>query len=221
MLPPLPVDLAADPGPVGQGAEAPLLEDPEARQHLQGKVAPPSVAAVSAVPVEAVAPGLNLRVGGAGGRGGRAPAGRPQGVPALFGLQRVMRQRANQVHLSLYDTYTNSAFDAQPYSLTQINPPKIPTWGETTGGNLGGPLRIPHIYDGSDRTFFFVNFESAWTRSAVDQFSTVPTAFERENPGDFCDVPGVQIYVPTDPRPRRLERARWRTTAAARFPAGC
>lgn len=53
MLPPLPVDLAADPGPVGQGAEAPLLEDPEARQHLQGKVAPPSVAAVSAVPVEA------------------------------------------------------------------------------------------------------------------------------------------------------------------------
>ena len=101
--------------------------------------------------------------------------------------------------MSFYDTYTNSAFDAKPYSLTQINPPKIPTWSDTTGGNLGGPLRIPHIYDGSDRTFFFVNFESAWTRSAVDQFSTVPTAFERANPGDFCDVPGVQIYVPTDP----------------------
>ena len=33
----------------------------------------------------------------------------------------------------------------------------------------------------------------------MDQFSTVPTAFERANPGDFCDVPGVQIYVPTDP----------------------
>ncbi len=101
--------------------------------------------------------------------------------------------------MSFYDTYTNSAFDAKPYSLTEINPAKIPTWGETTGGNVGGPLRIPHIYDGSDRTFFFVNFESNWTRSAVDQFSTVPTAFERANPGDFCDVPGVQIYVPADP----------------------
>ena len=44
-----------------------------------------------------------------------------------------------------------------------------------------------------------MNFESAWTRSGVDQFSTVPTAFERANPGNFCDVPGVQIYVPTDP----------------------
>ena len=33
----------------------------------------------------------------------------------------------------------------------------------------------------------------------MNQFSTVPTVFEHENPGDFCDVPGVQIYVPTDP----------------------
>ncbi len=110
-----------------------------------------------------------------------------------------MRQRANQIHLSLYDTYTNSAFDARPYSLTQINPPKIPAWSETTGGNVGGPLRIPHIYDGSDRTFFFVNFDGSWARNPVDQFSTVPTVFERANPGNFCDVPGVQIYVPTDP----------------------
>ncbi len=111
----------------------------------------------------------------------------------------MLRQRANRVRMSFYDTYSNSAFDARPYSLTQINPPKIPTWADTIGGNLGGPLRIPHIYDGSDKTFFFVNFESGWTRSAVDQFSTVPSVFERQNPGDFCDVPGLQIYVPTDP----------------------
>lgn len=145
------------------------------------------------------APGLNLRVAGNNGRGGRGgPGGRPQGVPALFGLQRVMRQRANRVRFSFYDTYSNSVFNAKPFTLTQINPPKIPTWSDTTGGNLGGPLSIPHLYDGSDRTFFFINFESGWNRNAVDQFSTVPTAFERANPGDFCDVPGVQIYVPTN-----------------------
>jgi len=100
--------------------------------------------------------------------------------------------------MSYYDTYTSSAFDARPYSLTQIDPPKIPSWADTVGGNMGGPLRIPHIYDGSDKTFFFVNFESAWNRNAVDQFSTVPTALERQDPGYFCDVPGVQIYVPQD-----------------------
>ncbi len=145
------------------------------------------------------APGLNLRVAGnaRGGRGGAT--GRPQGVPALFGLQRVLRQRANRIRFSFYDQYSNSVFNAKPFTLTQIDPPKIPTWSETTGGNLGGPLIIPHLYDGSDKTFFFINFESAWTRSAVDEFSTVPTAFERANPGDFCDVPGLQIYVPTNP----------------------
>ena len=60
------------------------------------------------------------------------------------------------------------------------------------GGNVGGPLRIPHIYDGSDRTFFFINFDGSWARNPVDQFSTVPTAFERQNLGDFCDRPGTQ-----------------------------
>ena len=72
-------------------------------------------------------------------------------MPALFGLQRVLRQRANRVRFSFYDQYGNSIFNAGPFSLTQINSPKIPTWSETTGGNLGGPLIIPHIYNGADR----------------------------------------------------------------------
>ena len=147
------------------------------------------------------APGMNLRVAGGGGRGGRggAPGGgrpAPQGVAALWGMQRVMRQRANQVHLSFYDQYSNSVFNARPYSLNEANPLKIPTWNDRVGGNLGGPLRIPHIYDGSDRTFFFINFDGSWARNPVDQFSTVPTAFERQNLGDFCDRPGTQLYVP-------------------------
>src|SRR5262249_15992946 len=82
-----------------------------------------------------------------------------------------------------------SAFNARPYSFTAVDPPKIPTWSERTGGNIGGPLRIPHVYNGSDKTFFFVNVESAWARNAVDQFSTVPTLAERQNVGNFCDMP--------------------------------
>jgi trimeric autotransporter adhesin len=152
------------------------------------------------------APGMNLRVAGGGGRGGRggAPGGGrpgPQGVAALWGMQRVMRQRANQVHFSLYDQYSNSVFNARPYSLNEANPLKIPTWNDRVGGNVGGPLRIPHIYDGSDRTFFFINFDGSWARNPVDQFSTVPTAFERQNLGSFCDRPGTQLYVPPSGNP--------------------
>ena len=150
--------------------------------------------------------------GGAGGpviafrppAGGRAaPRGRgapPQGITALYGLQRILRQRINRVRASFYNEYSNSAFNARPYSLTQPDALKIPTWSERIGGNLGGPLLIPHLYNGQDKTFFFVNFDGAWARNAVDQFSTVPTLSERDQPGNFCDR-GAQLYVPNPADP--------------------
>ena len=133
----------------------------------------------------------------AGAEGGRARqnAAAPQGVAALWGMQRVIRQRINRVRASFYNQYGNSAFDAKPYSITQANPPKIGAWTEQIGGNLGGPLVIPHVYDGRDKTFFFINFDSTWARNAVDQFSTVPTAAERG--GNFCGLsPQPQLYFP-------------------------
>ena len=128
---------------------------------------------------------------GAGGRGGALP----QGLTALYGLERVLRQRINRVRASFYNEYGNSVFNARPYSLTQPDAPKIPTWSERIGGNIGGPLVIPHLYDGHDKTFFFVNFDGTWARNAVDQFSTVPTSSERGEPGNFCDR-GAQLYIP-------------------------
>ena len=150
--------------------------------------------------------GGNFRGGGAGGAGGGGGArrggggrGGPQGTAALYGAQRVARQRANQVHVSLYDQYSNSAFDARPYSLTGVNPPKIATWDERFGGNVGGPVRIPHVYDGSNKTFFYLNYDTTWARSAVDEFSTVPTEYERQHIGDFSDQPTPpSLYVPVN-----------------------
>jgi len=124
-------------------------------------------------------------------------------VGGLWGVQRVMRQRINRIHFSLYDGYSNSTLNAAPYSLTGNSLPKPQSWQERFGGNLGGPLRIPHVYDGRDKTFLFVNVESQWNRNAVDQFSTVPTMAERN--GDFSGVTypnstaNVQLYCPTVP----------------------
>lgn len=117
---------------------------------------------------------------GGGGRGrGRGPEGPPPGVDALWGVQRLNRLRANRVHFSVYDTYGNSALNARPYSLSEANPPKISSWTESAGMNIGGPVKIPHVYNGTDKTFFFVNFGGTWSRSPVDEFSTVPTLLER------------------------------------------
>jgi hypothetical protein len=136
-------------------------------------------------------PGIFVMRGG-GGRG-RGPQGGPQGVDALWGAQRVMRQRINRIHYSFYDTFGDSAFNARPYSLYEANPPKISSWTESAGINIGGPVKIPHVYDGTDKTFFYVNFGGAWSRTPVDQFSTVPTVAERN--GDFS-ADNVQLYDP-------------------------
>ena len=111
----------------------------------------------------------------------------------MFGLARLARQRANRIRISLTNDYSNSALNARPYNLAGGDSPKVGSWQESFGASLGGPLRIPKLYDGSDRTFFFVNYNLNRGRTAVDQFSTVPTLAERQ--GDFSDR-GAQLYDP-------------------------
>lgn len=134
---------------------------------------------------------------GQGGRGGQQGGGQArfgEGVEGLWGLQRILRQQVNRIRVSFYERYGNSALDARPYSLTEVNPAKIPTWRERMGAHVGGPLIIPGVYNGREKTFFFVNYNLARTRDPVDQFATVPTLPERG--GNFCDR-GVQLYDPS------------------------
>jgi hypothetical protein len=130
--------------------------------------------------------------GGPRGRGG-PPEGPPPGVDALWGVQRLNKLRANQVHFSFYDAFADSALNARPYSLYEANPRKISSWTESAGLNVGGPLKIPHVYNGTDKTFFYINVGGNWSRSPVDQFATVPTLFERA--GNFSED-SVQLYDP-------------------------
>lgn len=163
-------------------------------------------------------PGVFLQRGGGGGRG-RGPQGGPQGVDALWGAQRVFRQRINRIHYSFYDTFGDSALNARPYSLYEANPPKISSWTESAGLNIGGPLKIPHVYDGTDKTFFYINFGGTWARTPVDQFATVPTAAERN--GDFS-ADNVQIYNPlsnlTGPRTLMTNAGCFQVTPASPLP---
>lgn len=128
------------------------------------------------------------RGGGPGGRGGAQG-----GVGGLWGAQRVMRQRINRVHYSFYDSYSNAALNARPFSLTGFDAPKISAWNESVGFNMGGPLKIPHVYNGTDKTFFYINGELGWLRSPVNTYANVPTVAERS--GDFS-AQNVLLYNP-------------------------
>jgi trimeric autotransporter adhesin len=100
---------------------------------------------------------------------------------------------SNQMHLTLYDYYDTSAWDASDYALTGIPFPKVAHFSERFGVNLGGPLTIPKLYNGKDRTFWFVNYELNRHTTPDDIFETVPTAPERS--GNFCDR-GSQLFDP-------------------------
>ena len=90
---------------------------------------------------------------------------------------------ANRTRFSFYNRYGHSIFDARPYSLTEPDPTKIASYRETFGVSFGGPLRLGKMYDGRDKTFFFINYDGGRRRSPVDSFATVPLAAERN--GDF------------------------------------
>ncbi len=130
----------------------------------------------------------------AGGQGQQqVVTGAPGGMDALWGMQRMLRLAANRFRVSFFNRYSNSVWNARPYSLTEANPPKIASYQETFGANLGGPLRIPHVYDGREKTFFFANFQISRNRNPVDTFATVPTQKERR--GDFTER-GLLLYDP-------------------------
>ena len=87
-------------------------------------------------------------------------------------LSMVTKSGANRVHGALYDFLRNDALDARNFfSLTK---PKLIQ--NQFGAAISGPVRIPSIYDGRDRTFFVFGWESQRTLGESTTRGTVPTA---------------------------------------------
>ncbi len=93
----------------------------------------------------------------------------------------VTKAGANQPHGSVYWFFQNSGFDAIPYGTDAANKPK--KVANDFGFSFGGPVVIPHLYNGRDHTFFFADYEGLrYATSRVVQY-VVPTA--QEKAGDF------------------------------------
>ena len=145
--------------------------------------------------------------GGPGGFGGREgfAGGGFGGGPGIFGRRGF---DINRPHGSIYYGLGDSALNAAPYSLTG-EPVTKPAYQQNNfGGSIGGPLNIPKIYHGGDKTFFFANYNGRRGSNPFDEFSTVPTLLERQ--GNFSQTvytsgagagQGVQIFNPATNSP--------------------
>ena len=96
----------------------------------------------------------------------------------------------------------NSAFDARNFfdQRTLAEPGRIPPFRRNEFGfTLGGPVTLPGIYQGRDRTFFFGQYQGFRQVLGTTQVLSVPTQAERQGL-DTTAFPGDTLYVPVNPQ---------------------
>jgi hypothetical protein len=98
----------------------------------------------------------------------------------------VTKSGTDKLHGSAYEYLRNDAFDAPGYLNDYRGLKKAPYRYNDFGFTVGGPVWIPKIYNGRDKTFFFVS--ENWLKEIADQNAAVayvPTADERA--GNFSN----------------------------------
>jgi hypothetical protein len=129
--------------------------------------------------------------------GFKAEFGRAQGGSLNFSS----RSGTNDYHGTVYEFGRNDFFDARNYFENTRSVLKQHDYGLT----LGGPVRIPWVYNGKNKTFFFGSAEWFKNRAGANSFVTsVPTPeMYRGDFSKWVDTNGrmLPIYDPATTRP--------------------
>jgi hypothetical protein len=127
--------------------------------------------------------------------------------PAEFGrtsggvLNIVTKSGTNRFRGTLYEFFRNEKLDAANFFVNRAGSNPIP--GRTDrrtplrynqfGASAGGPVLIPKLYNGKDKTFFFANYEQVFLRRSLFRTFSVPTMQMRS--GNLSEAP-FDIYDP-------------------------
>jgi hypothetical protein len=110
------------------------------------------------------------------------------------------RAGTNQFHGSAYEFLKNDKLNANDWNSNRYSSPKGAFHNNIFGGTLGGPIWIPKVYDGHNKTFFFLGYEgNRFSSGSNSSLAGVPTELERN--GDFSQTLAdqgapAQIYDP-------------------------
>lgn len=126
----------------------------------------------------------------------------------------VTRGGTNQLHGSILWYHQNAALDAKTYGAVK----KQAKVDNTFGASLGGPVVLPGLYRGKDRTFFYGDYEGNRQPGSTLVQQSVPTAEMRG--GNLLGVPGLSAVDPLDSLPfpgNRIPSTRLNSVATKLF----
>ena len=103
----------------------------------------------------------------------------------------------NQLHGDVYEFLRNDKLDAADFFGNVFGTPKSAFRQNQFGVTGGGPVVLPHLYNGKDRTFWFFSYEGLRIRRAATNIGTIPTTGQLG--GDLQDQP--PIFDPATTRP--------------------
>ena len=113
------------------------------------------------------------------------------------------RKRASLYTGALMFEFDNSVLNARNYSITGQDQPQPGYNHIVAGGNMGGPLEIPHVFRATGN--FFINYQLTRNRNASNQSGLMPTADERKgiipNVGTVPISPQAQALLQYYPQP--------------------
>ncbi|MCS7024460.1 MAG: TonB-dependent receptor [Bryobacteraceae bacterium] len=112
-----------------------------------------------------------------------AEYGRSQGTVLI-----TTKSGTNEFHGSAQFRLRNEALNANRFENNAFTPAvaRPPFKVQNYSATFGGPILLPRVYNGKDRSFFFLSYEGLRFSQALDYFRTVPTALERR--GNFSET---------------------------------
>lgn len=122
-------------------------------------------------------------------------------------INMTMKSGTNQYHGTGFDYFVNEDLNAGDPFTSQIGAPgkeRPRNRRNDFGGTLGGPVRIPKLYDGRNKTFFFFNYEQYLESTLYSFNDTVPTQsylngdFSAISPNGTCSLCAAN-GIPTTP----------------------
>lgn len=113
----------------------------------------------------------------------------------------VTKGGTNGLHGQVFEYFKNDIMNANDWTDNALGNPLQKFHNNDFGLDVGGPIILPHIYNGKNKSFFYFNYEGVrYSVGGSVQYAAVPTAAER----GMCQMPNCPVPANGNPNPTNV-----------------